>query len=398
MGMLRRERVITAAPLLCMAALLASACGGKKFQIAESLPMDDGAELTPGGSGSGTDEQPLSGDPLPSSEAEPSDGKTSTASISSTGVPSTKADDESEPEVEPAPDSSEDQPVVVPTEKGDAGITDPEDDENTNDASSVAPADVDAGGDEPAEPEPEPEPEPDLDPFSFFVTSFASMQALSGSDLGFGGDLRYGEQSGLAGADKICSEIAEISMPGSSVKRWRAFLSASSGPDGSPVNAIDRIGDGPWYDRLGRLVAEDVEGLLDDRPEGDSAIAEDLPNEFGDSNHIVAGEEMSHQDVLTGSDQNGKLSGRTCSDWTSTSVSERPMGGHPWPVYSGDHWMGAHTVPGCAASVGNGDGGYYGRGGGSGGGWSWIGSPLEPVSGVGDGGGYGAIYCFALSE
>ena len=44
-------------------------------------------------------------------------------------------------------------------------------------------------------------------------------------------------------------------MSGAGAKSWRAFLSTiRGGPDG-PVHAIDRVGNGPWYDRLGRLVA-----------------------------------------------------------------------------------------------------------------------------------------------
>jgi len=65
--------------------------------------------------------------------------------------------------------------------------------------------------------------------FSFFVTSYKGLQRLSGSSLGFGGDLRYGETgagAGLRGADKICTAIAEMSMPGSGAKGWHAFLSA----------------------------------------------------------------------------------------------------------------------------------------------------------------------------
>jgi hypothetical protein len=101
-----------------------------------------------------------------------------------------------------------------------------------------------------------------LEPFSFFVTSLAAMQRLSGNPNGFGGDLRYGEADGLSGADKICTEIAEASMPGSGAKQWRAFLSAVEGPGGGPVHAIDRIGDGPWYDRIGRLFAMDKASLI----------------------------------------------------------------------------------------------------------------------------------------
>src|SRR6185436_11463029 len=109
-----------------------------------------------------------------------------------------------------------------------------------------------SGGDGGAAP-----PAADLPKFSFFVTSLEALQRLSGSANGFGGDLRYGEANGLAGADKICTEIAESSMPGSGAKGWRAFLSAVSGPDGKLVNAIDRIGEGSWYDRIGRSVAMD---------------------------------------------------------------------------------------------------------------------------------------------
>ena len=101
----------------------------------------------------------------------------------------------------------------------------------------------------------------DLPLFSFFVTSLAALRDLSGSQNGFGGDLRYGETgagAGLRGADKICAAIAERSMPGSSVKQWRAFLSATDDGSGNQVNAIDRIGEGPWYDRLGRMLAPDI--------------------------------------------------------------------------------------------------------------------------------------------
>src|SRR5688500_15900743 len=93
--------------------------------------------------------------------------------------------------------------------------------------------------------------------FSFFVTSLRAMQELSGNEDGFGGDLRFGETgegAGLRGADKICAATAERSMPGNG-KTWRAFLSTTGGEGGEQVDAIDRVGDGPWYDRIGRLVA-----------------------------------------------------------------------------------------------------------------------------------------------
>lgn len=158
--------------------------------------------------------------------------------------------------------------------------------------------------------------------FSFFVTSQVALQELSGSEFGFGGDLSYGETgpgAGLRGADLLCSEIAERSMPGSSVKQWRAFLSADADPDGQPVDAIDRIGDGPWYDRIGRLVAPTLTDLAQTRPEqGDPEIADDLPNENGVPNSEVdpgadIADERNHH-ILTGSWTDGTLYPARCFD------------------------------------------------------------------------------------
>ncbi|MFC1584600.1 hypothetical protein ACFL5V_03525 [Fibrobacterota bacterium] len=227
--------------------------------------------------------------------------------------------------------------------------------------------------------------EEELEPFSFFVTSLEAMRRLSDSEDGFGGDLRYGEEDGLSGADKICAEVAEFSMPGSGTKQWRAFLSVTEDRNGQQVDAIDRIGTGPWYDRLGRLVAEDLDGLLNERPNADAQIADDLPNEYGEPNHFAGGVELDNHDVMTASDENGRLSGNTCNDWTSTETTggtgggfEGPTMGHSWPARSGQHWLSSHGGPGCEPSVVTGEGSMNG-------------------SGVGDLGGYGGIYCFALN-
>lgn len=162
--------------------------------------------------------------------------------------------------------------------------------------------------------------EAELGLFSFFVTSRVALQDLSGSEHGFGGDLRYGETgpgAGLRGADRICAEIADRSMPGASTKGWRAFLSASEGEDGEPVHAIDRIGAGPWYDRIGRLVATSPADLQFARPRnGDPDIADDLPNENGvpnsevDPGADIASERNHH--MLTGSAVDGTLYPSLC--------------------------------------------------------------------------------------
>jgi hypothetical protein len=262
------------------------------------------------------------------------------------------------------------------------------------------------------------------EPFSFFVTSWAAMQRLSKSPNGFGGDLRYGEADGLSGADKICTEIAEFAVPGSGAKGWRAFLSATKGPTGQPVHAIDRVGEGPWYDRLGRLIAMNKADLAQKRPLGaDPAIINDLPNEDGVPNHAPDGMLVDNHDILTGTGPTGQLFNAdwkfTCHDWTSSVGADgTPRVGHSWPRMGGINWGG---FPG-AAGAGGGGGGAAGNGGvppfdfsGSGIGdtANWMsalneagcapgaslvemGPPNRSNPTVGSGGGYGGIYCFAL--
>lgn len=173
-------------------------------------------------------------------------------------------------------------------------------------------------------------------------------------------------------------------MPGSSAKGWRAFLSTVAGP----VNAKDRIGAGPWYDRTGRLVAANLADLLGARPTGaDPVIVNDLPNEDGVPNHqpVAASPAVDNHDVLTGSTVAGLLDaasmGNTCNDWTSKVGSTgKPRVGHSWVAAASSSWMSAHLTGGCAPGVRLVE----------------MGGPQAGDVSVGAGGGYGAIYCFAL--
>src|SRR5215208_2860113 len=80
----------------------------------------------------------------------------------------------------------------------------------------------------------------------FFVTSAKSKTANLG---------------GLAGADKICQNLA--SAVGLGDKTWRAYLSADTDPsnNNNPTNARDRIGNGPWYNANGLMVGNDLADL-----------------------------------------------------------------------------------------------------------------------------------------
>ena len=227
--------------------------------------------------------------------------------------------------------------------------------------------------------------------FSFFVASMKALQTLSGKTEGFGGDLTFGQASGLAGADEICRQTAEMGMTGAGNKSWRAFLSATQGPGGTAVNAKDRIGPGPWYDRNGRLLAANLTDLFAGaRPKGDAMLVNDFTNERGEPNHYVGASgynpsvTVDNHDTLTGSDTMGLLRATTmadtCNDWTSTSVVGKPTCGHSWPrsASAGLQWAFDHTVPGCVPGL---DKTLGGTGTGS---------------CVGCSGGYGGFYCFAL--
>jgi hypothetical protein len=205
-----------------------------------------------------------------------------------------------------------------------------------------------------------------------------------GGEEGLGGNL-----GGLAGADAKCQEAADA--VGGCDKKWRAFLSVTDDGTGSPVNAIDRIGQGPWYDVNGYLLANNIEGLLKTRPDGATDIVwndgvEDWPfnqcltTELGNCNHSYG----DTHDTITGSDRQGKListdKAATCQDWTSLTGADSIQIGHSWPrrldsTNDDDaNWMNAHECKGCGANIN-------------------IENTME--EGIGGDGGYGAWYCFA---
>ncbi len=227
--------------------------------------------------------------------------------------------------------------------------------------------------------------------FSFFVTSMAALWALTGDDVsdmsgGFGGNF-----GGVEGADAICAAIG--SATGHGDRDWRAFLSATDDGDGNQVDAIDRIGAGPWIDANGRTVASGIDGLLaDSRPDGDPQSVDDLPDECGIGITTIG----DAHDVLTGSNSEGRLNSSslasTCNDWTADAGAVGSVGGsgggntgvvmcgHSFPReggHAGEEWLSDHTVRGCdkgANLLQNGPG---------------------TGTCVGCAGGYGAIYCFA---
>jgi len=83
---------------------------------------------------------------------------------------------------------------------------------------------------------------------TFFITSVGMGK---GANLG-----------GLAGADAHCQALATAVGAGSHT--WHAYLSTQA-KDGQPaVNARDRIGQGPWYNAKGEMIARDLAQLHGD--------------------------------------------------------------------------------------------------------------------------------------
>jgi hypothetical protein len=139
---------------------------------------------------------------------------------------------------------------------------------------------------------------------SFFVTSAGSG---NGANLG-----------GVAGADKICQTLAASAGGGS--KTWHAYLSAAASGGQPAVNAKDRIGNGPWYNQKGVMIAKSVADLHSDSNniKKDTALTEKggVVNGVGDT--------PNQHDILTGSQADGTLqpptapnADATCGNWTS---------------------------------------------------------------------------------
>ena len=175
---------------------------------------------------------------------------------------------------------------------------------------------------------------------SFFITS---------AGLGDGAAL-----GGLSGADEHCARLAGDG------REWRAYLSVQAS-DGEPaVNARDRIGEGPWYNANGVMVAEDVDDLHSDDNNLDKETALDENGEIVNGR----GDSPNMHDILTGSQSDGTAfaggEDRTCSNWTSSGSEGSAQVGHHDRQGGGPDptsWNSAHGSRGCGQADLQGTGG-----------------------------------------
>lgn len=163
---------------------------------------------------------------------------------------------------------------------------------------------------------------------TFFLTSAGPG---NGADLG-----------GLAGADAHCAELAEGAGAGSHT--WKAYLSTDS------VNARDRIGNGPWHNAKGVLIAANLGELHSDTANVNKDTALDergaVINGSGDS--------PNRHDILTGSHADGTAfndgEDHTCNIWTSSNDGSAHLGHHDRLSRGkpGSPWNDAHPSRGCS--------------------------------------------------
>lgn len=182
---------------------------------------------------------------------------------------------------------------------------------------------------------------------SFFVTS---------KGIGNGGNL-----GGLAGADAHCKKLAEAaSITG---RTWRAYLSTQvEGKRG--ISARDRIGQGPWYNSRGELIAADLDNLhINPNITKRTALDENGDQIKG------RGDKPNEHDILTGSKADGtayfpwEKGDKTCSNWTSNADGKgsATVGHHDRHGGGNVSWNAAHNSRGCSQANlrGTGGNGYF---------------------------------------
>jgi len=183
-------------------------------------------------------------------------------------------------------------------------------------------------------------PQRDAKAMTFFVTS---------TGPGKGGDL-----GGLAGADQHCQKLATAA--GAAPRTWRAYLSTQAPALNDPnfVNARDRIGNGPWQNINGVVIARNVDELHSPASKLNKQTAVD------EKGNIVNGrtEKPNTHDILTGSRPDGTafagapFADMTCGNWTKSGKDGSAMLGHhdlvgPIDTAWAKSWNSSHPSRGC---------------------------------------------------
>jgi hypothetical protein len=171
---------------------------------------------------------------------------------------------------------------------------------------------------------------------SFFVSSAGKG---NGADLG-----------GVAGADAHCQSLAKAA--GSTSTNWAAYLSTTEPGGTAGVNARERIGNGPWKNAKGVVVATNVENLHSDKVNITKQTA------LTEKGEVVSGrgDAVNAHDILTGSDPQGNFStaggDTTCGNWTKSGDGSAIVGHHDRAGLKDtrhmNSWNSSHGSRGCS--------------------------------------------------
>ncbi len=211
-------------------------------------------------------------------------------------------------------------------------------------------------------------------PMSFFVTS---------EPVGNGGNL-----GGLEGADAHCQRLA--TDVGAGDLSWRAYLSTQARPGKPAINARDRIGEGPWHNYDGVMIASSIAHLHGDTLElarmgnnlhKQSGLTEKgaivpglydfLDDRDNDWEYVKTTPYSNRHEVITGSQPDGRAYppdiDYTCDNWTSnadpgpeTDLSglsggaNRPNAQIGFPDREGGgngSWNSSHGTRGCSQAA-----------------------------------------------
>jgi len=177
-------------------------------------------------------------------------------------------------------------------------------------------------------------------PMSFFVTS---RGVGDGANLG-----------GLEGADRHCQTLAAASgAPGAGDRVWRAYLSTVAGGGALAVNARDRIGTGPWYNRAGQIIAANVADLHGDLERDRNNLRKPTATDENGNPVNGVGDTPNQHDILTGSDSHGRsmlgaANTTTCNNWTSNAEGRAMLGHHDRLGGANASWNAVHLSSGCS--------------------------------------------------
>ena len=183
----------------------------------------------------------------------------------------------------------------------------------------------------------------------------AGLLALVGSQASVAQDMTFfitsegpgngGDLGGIEGADAHCQALAESAGAGDKI--WHAYLGTEV-DGGRGTDARSRVGDGPWHNAAGDLIAEDVADLhLGPNIVRSTALDQNGTRVNG------RGDQPNRHDILTGAMPDGTAffpddEDHTCNNWTSSGDGVAMVGHFDRQGGGNTSWNAAHPSRSCS--------------------------------------------------